>query len=373
MESIVKVNFIDLKGQYLSIKEEIDKIISQVINSTQYVSGVFVESFEQQFAKIHEVKYCVCVNSGTSALHVSLMALNIGAGDEVIVPTYTFFATPEAVSLVGATPVFIDCDPTYFNMEPPKIEKAITDKTKAIIPVHLFGQPVQLDEIQQIAEKYNLYLIEDCSQAHLSKYHDKYVGTHGILGCFSFYPSKNLGAYGEGGAVITDDENMYNQIKALRQHGLIKKNSHGYIGHNYRMDEIQGAILNVKLKYLPAWTEKRRINANEYRNCLRNIKQVTLPDEMPNTKHVYHLFTLRVSKRDELAEYLAANGISTQVYYPIPCHLQPAYSFLGYTKGHFPNAEQLAKETISLPMFPELSPNEIAFIAKKIKAFYTDF
>lgn len=368
----MKVNFIDLRIQYLSIKDEIDEIISQVINSTQYVSGVFVESFEQQFAKRHDAKYCICVNSGTSALHVSLMALNIGYGDEVIVPTYTFFATPEAVSLVGATPVFVDCDTTYFNMEPQKIEKAITPKTKAIIAVHLFGQPALLDEIKQIAEKYNLYLIEDCSQAHLSQYHDKYVGTHGILGCFSFYPSKNLGAYGEGGAVITNDEDMYQKIKALRQHGLLTRNSHHYIGHNYRMDEIQGAILGVKLKYLQEWTKNRRTNAEYYRNCLKNVKQVTLPHEMPNTKHVYHLFTLRVSKRDELVEYLASNGISTQIYYPIPCHLQKAYSFLGYTEGYFPNAEQLAKETISLPMFPELSWDEITFIAQKIKAFYAD-
>jgi len=271
-----KVDFIDLKAQYLSIKDEINEAIQKVIDSAAFSLGPFVVSFEENFAIAHNARYCVGVNSGTAALHVALWALGIGQGDEVIVPTNTFFATPESVSLTGATPVFVDCEPKYFNIDPEKVENAITRRTKAIIAVHLYGQPAQLDKIKIIAEKNNLLLIEDCAQAHLAEYRGKPVGTYGICGCFSFYPGKNLGAYGEAGAVITNNEELYLKMHALRDHGAYKKYHHDYIGHNYRMEGIQGAILDIKLKHLKKWTEKRKRNASLYKKYLEEISEVFL-------------------------------------------------------------------------------------------------
>lgn len=366
----MKVNFIDLKAQYLSVKNEINEAIQKVIDSSAFSSGPFVKFFEESFASTHGAKYCVGVNSGTSALHLSVWALDIRQGDEVIVPANTFFATPESVSLTGATPVFVDCEPEYFNVDPDKIEKAITNKTRAIIAVHLYGQPAQLDRVKKIAQTNNLLLIEDCAQAHLSEYKGKPIGTHGICGCFSFYPGKNLGAYGEAGAVITNDEELYLKMLALRDHGSFKKYFHDYVGHNYRMEGIQGAVLSVKLKHLKDWTEKRRKNAALYRKYLQDLEEVILPFEMPGVKHVYHLFVIRVPRRDELMEFLKDNEIYTGIHYPIPCHLQKAYSFLYKSTARFPVSEKYAKEIISLPMYPELTGREIRFVCKKIKEFY---
>ncbi len=367
----MKINFIDLTAQYLPIKDEIDDAIQNVINTSSFISGPFVKSFEDNFARAHGAKYCVGVNSGTSALHIALWALGIGKNDEVVLPTNTFFATAEAVSLCNATPVFVDCEPEYFNIDPEQIKKAITKKTKAILPVHLYGQPSQLDEIKAIAEKNSLFLIEDCAQAHLSEYRGKPVGTYGICGCFSFYPGKNLGAYGEAGAVTTNDEALYLKMLALRDHGSVKKYHHDYIGHNYRMEGIQGAVLNVKLKYLGEWTEKRRRNAALYRKCLEEITDVILPLEMPGAKHVYHLFVVRVPKRDVLMKYLNDNEIYTGIHYPIPCHLQKAYDFLHSSIEEFSVSEKYSKEILSLPMYAELSEREIEHISKQIKNFYS--
>ena len=366
----MKVNFIDLKTQYLSIKNEIDKAIKNVIDKSAFSSGPFVKSFEGNFAVVHGARYCVGVNNGTSALHIAMWALGIGHGDEVIIPANTFFATPEAVSLCGATPVFVDSETDYFNIDPKLIEKAVTKKTKAIIAVHLYGQPVQLDEIKEIAEKNDILLIEDCAQAHLAEYKGKRVGTNGICSCFSFYPGKNLGAYGEAGAVITDDGDLYSKMVAIRDHGSLKKYHHDYIGHNYRMEGIQGAVLDVKLKYLEDWTEKRRKNANLFRKYLNEIDDVVLPLEMPKAKHVYHLFVVRVPKRDELMKYLQNNGVYTGIHYPIPCHLQNAYNFLNKTIGSFPVSEKYANEILSLPMYAELTEKEIKFVCEKFKGFY---
>jgi len=366
----VKINFVDLKAQYLSIRSEIDEAIQNVINKTAFSSGPFVKSFEENFARAHNAKYCVGVNSGTSALHLAMWALGIGKDDEVIVPANTFFATPEAVSLCGATPVFVDCESDYFNIDPRNIEKAITDNTKAIIAVHLYGQPAQMDEIKAIAEKNNLLLIEDCAQAHLSEYKGVPVGTFGICGCFSFYPGKNLGAYGEGGAILTNDKELYTKMMALRDHGSAQKYYHDYIGHNYRMEGIQGSILNTKLKHLLEWTKKRRKNADLYRKYLADIKDVAVPVEMPEVKHVYHLFVVRVSKRNELIKYLQDNEIYTGIHYPIPCHLQKAYNTLNKRNGKFPISEELAKEILSLPMYAELKEKEIQFVCEKIREFY---
>lgn len=366
----MNVNFVDLKAQYKSIKPEIDSAIQAVLDSSAFAGGPFVKNFEQSFAEAQEVKYCAAVNSGTSALHVVMMALGIGAGDEVIVPANTFFATPEAVSLAGATPVFVDCEAEYFNIDPQKIEEKITQKTKAIIAVNLYGQPAQLIEIKAIADKHNLLLIEDCAQSHLAALNGQKTGGFGIAGCFSFYPGKNLGAYGEGGAVVTNSEELYEKIQALKDHGSARKYFHDFIGHNYRMEGMQAAILNVKLKYLDEWTNKRRANVVLYNSLLSDVKDVIIPKEMPGAKHVYHLYVVRVKNRDELLKYLSANGIGAGIHYPIPCHLQKAYAHLNYSAGSIPVAELLAGEILSLPMYAELSEASIHFICDTIIQFY---
>lgn len=366
----MKVNFIDLKVQYTSIKEEVDEAIQNVLDKSAFSLGSFVKSFENNFARAHGAKYCVGVNSGTSALHIAMWALGITQGDKVLVPVNTFFATPEAVSLTGAKPVFVDCEPEYYNIDIQKIEEAITSQTKAIVAVHLYGQPAQLDALKAIVDKNNLQLIEDCAQAHLAEYKGATVGTHGICGCFSFYPGKNLGAYGEAGAVTTNDKDLYLKMLVFRDHGSSKKYYHDLVGHNYRMEGIQGAVLDVKLKYLSDWTEKRRNNAALYRKYLGSIKEVVLPLEMPEVKHVYHLFVVRVPKRDELMKYLMDDEIYVGIHYPIPCHLQKAYGFHDQSMSEFPVAEKYAKEILSLPMYPELSEKEIQFVCNKIKEFY---
>lgn len=368
----MKVNFIDLKAQYLSIKSEIDKAIQSVINSSSFSSGPFVKSFEENFAKAHEAKYCAGVNSGTSALHIAMWALGVGRDDEVIVPANTFFATPEAVSLCGATPVFVDCEPDYYNIDAYNIEEAITDKTKAIIAVHLYGQPARLDEIKAIAEKHNLFLLEDCAQAHLAEYKGIKVGTFGICGCFSFYPGKNLGAYGEAGAVITDDEDLFKKILSFRDHGSQRKYYHDFIGQNYRMDGIQGAVLETKIRHLKEWTERRRENTQLYRDGLNGIGGIVLPIEMLGVWHVYHLFVIRTRKRDELRSLLNLCGISTGIHYPVPCHLQQAYREADECTVKLSVSERLSNEILSLPIYPELSELEIEFICDKIREFYNN-
>ena len=366
----MKVDFIDLKAQYSSIKEETNRAVQAVIDSSAFASGPFVESFENNFAKAHGAKYCVAVNSGTAALHVAMWAHKIGRGDEVIVPTNTFFATPEAISLTGADPVFVDCEADFYNIDNVMIEEAITSKTKAIIAVHLYGQPARLDELKLIAEKNNILLFEDCAQAHLAEYKNFPVGTFGVCGCFSFYPGKNLGAFGEGGAVITNDESIYLKMQALRDHGSLKKYHHDHVGHNYRMDGIQGAVLDVKLKYLNEWTEKRRQNADLYRKYLKDIEEISLPVEMPEVRHVYHLFVIRAGKRDDLITYLNENNIFTGIHYPIPCHLQNAYLNSNTKDLNCHVSEAYAKEILSLPMYAELTEREIEYVSRKINEFY---
>ena len=365
-----EIKFIDLKAQYLSIKKEIDDAIQDVLMSSAFAGGPFVKKFEDNFAAIHGAKFCAGVNNGTSALHIVFMAVNMSRGDEVIIPANTFIATPASVSLQGGKPVFVDCSEDDFNIDTDKIEKAITPKTKAIMPVHLYGQPAQLGRIMEIAKKYDLVVVEDCAQAHLAEYEGKKVGNLGIAGCFSFYPGKNLGAYGEGGAVICSDEEFWKRIQAIKEHGSFKKYYHEYLGHNYRLEGIQGAILDVKLKYIEDWTETRRQNAGLYRKYLSDIEQIILPKESKNVKHVYHLFVIRTKKRDELAKYLTENGIQTNIHYPIPCHLQHSYKFMGYKEGDFPVSEMLAKEILSLPMSEQLKEDEIIYIADKIRDFF---
>jgi dTDP-4-amino-4,6-dideoxygalactose transaminase len=365
----MKVNFVDLKAQYQTIKPEIDAAIQDVISNTAFILGKAVADFEEQFADYCGVKHCAGINSGTSALIMAMQALGVGEGDEVITTTNTFIATAEAISYTGATPVLVDIEDNSYNMDPKKLEAAISGKTKAIIPVHLYGQPADMDPIREIADKKGIVVIEDACQAHGAEYKGKRAGSLGSVGCFSFYPGKNLGAYGEGGAVTTDDEKIAQKVRMLRDHGSPKKFYHEYIGNNCRLEGIQGAVLSVKLKHLDKWNDARRRNADLYRKYLEDA-DIGLPQEMPYARHVYHIFCVRVKDREKLIDFLKGKGIFTNIHYPIPIHLQKAYSFLGYKKGDFPVTEGSMDRILSLPMFAELTEEQIKYTADCIKEFY---
>jgi dTDP-4-amino-4,6-dideoxygalactose transaminase len=368
-EDLMKVNFVDLKAQYQTIKPEIDSAIQEVISNTAFVLGKAVADFEQEFASYCGVKHCMGVNSGTSALMMALKALDIGEGDEVITTTNTFIATAEAISYAGAKPVLVDMEDKSYNMDPNKLEKAITKKTKAIIPVHLYGQPADMDPILEIAKKKGIMVVEDSAQAHGAEYKGKRTGGLAPVACFSFYPGKNLGAYGEGGAVTTDDDDIAQKVRMLRDHGSPKKFYHEYIGTNCRLEGIQGAVLSVKLKHLDNWNDSRRKNADLYRKYLEGT-EVKTPEEMPYAKHVYHIFCVRVKEREKLIDFLKGKDIYTNIHYPIPIHLQKAYEFLGHKKGDFPVTEGSMDQILSLPMFAELTEEHIKYTTDCIKEFY---
>jgi dTDP-4-amino-4,6-dideoxygalactose transaminase len=364
------IPLVDLGRQYAAIGSELETAILDVLRTTRFVAGPRVAAFEQEFAALHDTTHGVAVNSGTAALHVALWALGIGPGDEVILPVNTYIATAEAVSLCGATPVFVDHN-DYFNIDASQIEAVITERTKVVIAVHLYGQPACMDRIVEICNTNDLILLEDCAQSHLAEYKGRKTGSFGIAGCFSFYPGKNLGACGEAGAVVTRDEALAATMQKLKQHGVSDNKYHHHMaGHNYRMEELQAAALRVKLKYISQWTDLRRQHADTYREMLRGVGDIVVPEEMPNVKHVYHLFVIRTEKRDGLLEHLRANGIGADLHYPTPLHLQPAYSALGYTAGAFPTAERNAKRILSLPMFPELQDAEITRIGDVVRSFY---
>jgi dTDP-4-amino-4,6-dideoxygalactose transaminase len=360
------IPFIDLKAQYLNIKEEIDLTLLNVLSSTQYVLGREVVAFEKEFSAFCGVKNGIGVNSGTSALHLALLAAGIGPGDEVITVPFTFVATVAAVTYTGAKPVFVDIDPKTYTMDHTQIEKAITKKTKVILPVHLYGHPADMDPILDIAKKHRLIVIEDAAQAHGSEYKGHRVGSIGNLGCFSFYPSKNLGAYGEGGMVVTNNIDYARTIRMLRDWGQEHKYYYDIKGFNYRMEGIQGAILRVKLRYLDQWTEARRAHAREYNKQLEDSRFIT-PIEKPRCCHVYHIYGVRIKERDSIIKALQAKNIQIGIHYPIPVHLQKSYLDLGYNKGDFPISEQVANEILSLPMFPELSNEQITTICSTLK------
>jgi dTDP-4-amino-4,6-dideoxygalactose transaminase len=347
-----------LKAQYRSIKPEIDAAIARVLESSQFVLGEAVASFERDFAAYCGTDHAIAVNSGTSALHLSLLAAGIGAGDEVITTPFTFVATVAAILYTGARPVLVDIDPNNFNIDPAKIERAISPRTKAVMPVHLYGQPADMDPILEVAKRHNLIVIEDAAQAHGAQYKGRVVGSIGELGCFSFYPGKNLGAYGEGGAVTTSNPEYARTIRMLRDWGAEKKYEHLLKGYNYRMEGLQGAVLGVKLKHLESWTAARRAHALRYTELLAG-SGVTTPVEMPYARHVWHVYTVRTAERDELQQALSAAGVQTGIHYPIPVHLQPAYADLGYRAGDFPHAEAAAKQVLSLPMFPEMTEAQL--------------
>jgi dTDP-4-amino-4,6-dideoxygalactose transaminase len=356
------IPFVDLPAQYRALKPAIDAAVAKVFENAQFILGPAVAAFERDFAAFCGTSEAIGVNSGTSALHLSLLAAGVGPGDEVITVPFTFVATVAAIEYAGAKPVLVDVEPEFLTMDPAKLEAAITPRTKAIIPVHLFGQPADMDSIMAIAKKHGLVVIEDACQAHGSEYRGKRCGSIGQLGCFSFYPGKNLGAYGEGGAVVTNDPKLAKQIRLLRAWGEEVRYEHKYRGFNYRMDGVQGAILGVKLRHLDAWTEARRRNAAEYERRLADTS-AKLPRERRDVRHVYHLYVVRLQQRDAWRERLTEADVQTGVHYPIPIHVQPAYRDLGYAAGDFPVCEEASREVLSLPMFPELTDAQIAEVA----------
>lgn len=355
------IPFVDLKAQYFSIRDEINMAVSNVLESTQFILGNEVAALEEEFAHYCGAAHGIAVNTGTSALHLALLAAGIGPGDEVITVPFTFVATVAAIGYTGATPVFVDIDPVSYTIDVSQIENAITERTKAILPVHLYGQPADMQPILEIAHRYGLKVIEDAAQAHRSEYKGQRVGSIGDLGCFSFYPGKNLGAYGEGGMVVTNNPEYAHTIRMLRDWGQERRYHHVLKGYNYRMDGLQGAILRVKLHHLDAWTEARRSHATQYDALLVN-SGIKTPTVMPYSYHVYHVYVIRSSQRDILQQKLNHRGIQTGIHYPIPVHLQQAYADLGYQAGDFPCSELAASEVLSLPMYAELSEEQVKFI-----------
>lgn len=360
------IPFIDLKGQYISIKEEIDAAIARVLDSSQFVLGDEVAAFEEEFAGCCAAHYGVAVNSGTSALHLALLAAGIGPGDEVITVPFTFVATVAAICYLGARPVFVDIEPRSFTMDATQIEGAITERTRAILPVHLYGQPADMDPILEIARRHGLTVIEDAAQAHGAEYKGRRVGNIGDLGCFSFYPSKNLGAYGEGGMVVTNNVEYAQTIRLLRDWGQKSKHNHVLKGYNYRMEALQGALLRVKLRHLGKWTKARRAHAALYNDLLANSRFQT-PSVMSYGSHVFHIYAIRVPQRDALRQIMLTRKIQTEIHYPTPVHLQPGYDDLGYHAGDFPSSELAAKEVLSLPMYAEISDTQIEAVSASVR------
>lgn len=348
------VPFVDLSAQYRSIKSEIDAAVLAVLDSTAFVLGPAVAAFEARFATYCGATHAIGVNSGTSALHLALLAVGVGPGDEVITTAHTFIATASAIDYCGATPVLVDIDPETFNIDPALVEAAITPRTKVILPVHLYGRPADMDPILAIASRHGLRVVEDAAQAHGAEYRGRRVGSIGDLGCFSFYPGKNLGAYGEGGAVTTDDPELADRVRVLRDWGAPTRYHHDLKGFNYRLEGIQGAVLGVKMDHIERWTDLRREAAARYDSAFAN-RPIVAPDPADGHRHVYHIYAIRDPRRDDLQRFLAERGIATGIHYPIPVHLQRAFAELGHGRGAFPQAEAAAAAVLSLPMYPELT------------------
>jgi dTDP-4-amino-4,6-dideoxygalactose transaminase len=370
----MNVPFLDLKAQFRQIEHEVVPMVKDAMENAAFIGGPQVSGFESEFAAFCDSKYCVGVNSGTDALRFALLAAGVGPGDEVITVPHTFIATTEAVSQVGARPVFVDIDPKTYNMDPNRLEdylkaSSLKAQPKAVIPVHIYGQPADMDPILEIARKKNLVVIEDACQAHGALYKGKKAGSLGIAGCFSFYPGKNLGAYGEGGAVVTQSEDIAGKIRMIRDHGQAKKYYHDVEGYNGRLDAIQAGVLRIKLKRLAAWNESRRQNAAYYGELLSKIPEVTVPPQSEHATSVYHLYVILVGDRDALQKYLTEKGVGTGLHYPVPLHLQKAYANNGYKKGDFPVTESVASRLLSLPMFAELTREQIEYVADCVQQF----
>lgn len=365
----MRIPLVDLKRQYLSIKDEIDRAISRVIDNSSFILGEEVSSFEQDFARFCQVKYAVGTSSGTAALRLALVCLGMARGDEVVTTPFTFIATAESIIQVGARPVFVDIEEDTYNLDVGKVERAITKKTKAIIPVHLYGHPVDLDPLIEIAKKYKISIIEDACQAHGALYKAKRVGSIGDVGCFSFYPGKNLGCYGDGGILVTDNKEIYEKARLLRDHGRSDKYTHILHGYNFRLDALQAAILKVKLRYLDQWNDKRRKNAKFYNDKLNTLHTVVKPVEKDYAKHVYHLYAIRTKERDKLKSFLKQNGVDSGIHYPIPLHKQPVYADVKLYRDKLPISENHSEQVLSLPMFAELEKSQIEKICGLILEF----
>lgn len=359
---------LDIQRQYLSIKAEVLAKTEEVFDSNAFSGGPYVEQFEKDFAAFCESQFAVGCNNGTTALHLALLALGIQPGDEIILPANTFIATAWAISYVGAIPVFVDNDAKTWEIDVNQIEAKITKKTKAIMGVHLYGQPFDVDAVNELAQKYNLFVVEDAAQAQGARYKGKSVGTLSDVGCFSFYPGKNLGAYGEAGGLTVQNQSYAKQMMRLRNHGMERRYYHDEIGYNYRMDGLQGAILSIKLKYLAAWNERRKEIAIRYQTQINN-PLITMQEKPEWAESVYHLFVVTTPDRDAFSAFLAEHGIHVGYHYPVPCHLQKAYQYLGHQIGDFPNAEYLASHCVSLPMFAELSDEEVDYVIKIVNQY----
>ena len=366
----MNIPFVDLKAQYHAIKPEVDKAMADILENTAFIGGKAVKQFETDFARYIGVKYCIGCGNGTDALQLSLMAMGICAGDEVILPANSFIATSEAVTAAGARVVFCDADPISDNIDVDQIECKITKRTRAIIAVHLYGKPAEMDSILNIARKYNLKVIEDSAQAHGAQYKGQTAGTLADVACFSFYPGKNLGAYGDAGAMLTNNDQLAKKMRMLANHGRIEKYNHEFEGYNSRLDGLQAAILSVKLPHLNSWIENRRRVAKRYSKDLKDLSALVTPSETRDQKSVYHLYVVKVEKRDELQAYLKKQGISTGIHYPIGLPFLKAYTYLGHKPKDFPVTAGNQHKILSLPIFPEMTDNQIDFVIKNIHAFY---
>ena len=364
----MKIPLVDLKTNYLSIKEEINRAIQKVIEDSAFIMGPHLKTFEENFARFCGVKHAIGCSSGTTAVHLALLAVGIKPGDEVITVPNTFIATTECISYVKGSIKFVDVKEDTALMDIDQLEKVITPKTKAIIVVHLYGQMPDMERIREIANDYDLFLIEDAAQAHAAEWRGHQPGYYGDVASYSFFPAKNLGCFGDGGAVITNDNELAEKVRLLVNHGRMSKYEHLMEGYNYRLDALQAAILNVKLKHLPKWTELRREHAAFYNDHLPD--EIKRPVEAKGAKHVYYMYVIRTKKRDKLMSYLKERGISTGIHYPVPLHLQPAYKNLGFKKGDFPVSEKLADEILSIPVYPELTDEQLNYIVDAIKQFF---
>jgi dTDP-4-amino-4,6-dideoxygalactose transaminase len=365
----MNVPFVDLKAQYHVLAEEVNQAISQVLENTSFILGEDVELFEQELAAYCGTEHCVGLDNGTSALELTLRAFGIGPGHEVITAANTFIATVSAIAFTGATPVLVDIDPRTYNLDVEAVERAITSRTKAILPVHLYGQPADMKPLLHLARLNNLALIEDACQAHGAYYRGQRVGSLGDAACFSFYPAKNLGAYGDGGAMVTNDAEIAAKVRMLRNYGQTRKYHHKFVAYNRRLDTLQAAVLRVKLRYLDQWNEDRARNAQRYDELLADLPVIT-PDVAAEISHVYHLYVIRVRNREALQAHLSERGIATGIHYPVPIHLQEAYLYLGYEQGDFPKTEECAKEILSLPMYAELTAEQCIYVADAIHEFH---
>ncbi|QED49633.1 DegT/DnrJ/EryC1/StrS family aminotransferase [Cytobacillus dafuensis] len=368
----MNIPMLDLSEQYQALKEEMLVALDQVMSSSRFILGDNVKKLEADVAEYSHVAHGIGCGNGSDAIHIALQAAGVGPGDEVITTAFTFFATGGSIVRAGATPVYVDIDPVTFNIDPAKIEEAITDKTKAIIPVHLYGQTADMEEICKIADKHNLVVIGDAAQAIGAKHHGKTVAEYGTAATYSFFPTKNLGAYGDAGMIVTNNDEVAENCRVIRVHGSKPKYYHHVLGYNSRLDELQAAVLNVKFPHLNKWSELRREKAAVYTHLLNEQlgDLVKTPVEKEGNYHVFHQYTIRVEKRDELQAFLKEQGVQTMIYYPLPLHIQPVFKDLGYKEGDLPEAEKAAKEAVSLPMFPELKQEQQEYIVAKIKEFY---